>query len=64
MHVYYVIDVKGGLKGWTVLRIGGSERLKGKGNRYSYTKGKKNSYKTRNTSIKHKSLGIKSSFWG
>ena len=27
------IDVKGGLKGWTVLRIGGSERLKGKGSR-------------------------------
>ena len=28
------IDVKGGLKGWTVLRIGGSDRrLKGKGNR-------------------------------
>ena len=35
------IDVKGGLKGWTVLRIGGSERLKGKGNRYSYKKGQK-----------------------
>ena len=57
MHlVYCVIDVKGGLKGWTVLRIGGSERKErvvGKA-----TKGQKEKLQTRNKSIKHRSLGI------
>ena len=51
MHVYCVIDVKGGLRGWTVLRIGGSERLKGKGSRQSYKRAKR---KATNKKQKHK----------
>ena len=63
MHlVYCVIGVKGGLKGWTVLRCGAAVRsAKGKGQK---EKGQKGKLQTKNKSIKHKSLGIKSSFWG
>jgi len=52
MHlVYCVIDVKGGLKGWTVLRCGAGVRSeKGKGQK---EKGQKEKLQTKNKKQKH-----------
>ena len=61
MHlVYCVIGVKGGLKGWTVLRCGAERKREG-------TKGKRAKGKATNKKQKHKaqeSRHQKYPFWG